>query len=350
MKQEFAHRLVNWQKTHGRHGLPWQVKDPYRVWLSEIMLQQTQVTTVLGYYQRFLDRFPSVAALAQAPIEDVLALWSGLGYYTRARNLHKAAVMIMTEFGGVFPSEREQIERLPGVGRSTAAAIASFAFDRREAILDGNVKRVITRCFGIDGFPGEKQVEGRLWQLVETLLPAQQQDMVSYTQGLMDLGATLCTRSKPACTVCPMVDGCVAAKEGRTHELPTKKPKKAIPTRYAIMLMAVHNGAVWLERRPPTGIWGGLLSLPEFESTDQVERWLDHTGHGDVLPTWQEMEHVFSHYRLIITPQPVHVDELSCLRVEEGAGQWLPLSEALDAGLPAPVKRLLGQLMSSAHG
>lgn len=343
LQDSFATRLVAWQERHGRHDLPWQVSDPYRVWLSEIMLQQTQVTAVLGYYARFLQQFPDVASLAAASVDEVLALWSGLGYYSRARNLHKAARMVMDEFGGRFPQQREDIQRLPGVGRSTAAAIAAFAFGQRETILDGNVKRVLTRCFGISGFPGEKAVENRLWTLAESLLPVDAAQMTAYTQGLMDLGATVCGR-KPACTVCPMVDGCVAAQQGRTHELPTPRPKKAVPTRHTVMLLAQHGDKVWLERRPPTGIWGGLLSLPEFADSMAVESWLAEHGSGDVLPSWPELEHVFTHFRLIITPVPVRLDTLADSRVQDSAGQWLPLAQALEAGVPAPVKRLLQRL------
>ncbi|MBI3144255.1 MAG: A/G-specific adenine glycosylase [Pseudogulbenkiania sp.] len=342
MESAFAKRLIAWQQTHGRHGLPWQVSDPYRVWLSEIMLQQTQVATVLGYYARFLERFPDVASLAAAPLDDVLALWSGLGYYTRARNLHKAACMVRDEFGGRFPQERSQIECLPGIGRSTAAAIAAFAFGQREAILDGNVKRVLTRCFGVEGFPGEKKVEQQLWTLAESLLP--KAGMTAYTQGMMDLGATVCTRSKPACTVCPLVDRCVAARDGRSAELPTRRPKKAVPTRYTVMMLAVHQGRVWLERRPPRGIWGGLLSLPEFESSCAIEQWKSERGTGDLLPAWPELEHVFSHYRLIITPQPLRLDALAGRVAREENGGWLSLAEAPDAGVPAPVRRLLQKM------
>lgn len=343
LQDSFATRLVAWQEKHGRHDLPWQVSDPYRVWLSEIMLQQTQVTAVLAYYARFLQRFPDVASLAAAATDDVLALWSGLGYYSRARNLHKAARMVMTEFGGHFPHQREEIQRLPGVGRSTAAAIAAFAFGQRETILDGNVKRVLARCFGIAGFPGEKAVENRLWALAESLLPQDGSKMTAYTQGLMDLGATVCSR-RPACTVCPMVDGCVAAQQGRTHELPTPRPKKAVPVRHTVMLLAQHGDKVWLERRPPTGIWGGLLSLPEFADSAAAEDWLAQQGNGDVLPSWPELEHVFTHFRLIITPLPALLDTLAAGGVQESAGQWLSLAQALDAGLPAPVKRLLQRL------
>ncbi|MDC7692030.1 A/G-specific adenine glycosylase [Vogesella indigofera] len=350
LQSAFAARLVAWQKQHGRHGLPWQVSDPYRVWLSEIMLQQTQVSTVLGYYARFLERFPDLATLAAAPVEDVLAHWSGLGYYTRARNLHKAAQQVMAGFGGEFPARREAIETLPGIGRSTAAAIAAFAFGQRETILDGNVKRVLTRCFGIDGYPGDKKVEAQLWTLAESLLPAADGDMVAYTQGLMDLGATVCSRSRPACGVCPMLDGCAAARDGRTAELPQRKPKKAQPQRETVMLIALHQGQVLLQRRPPSGIWGGLLSLPEFESTLAIADWLEDNGDGELLPVWPELRHVFTHFRLTITPQCVPLQRLAASHCAEDGHVWLPLAQALDAGVPTPVRKLLLQALQSPAG
>ncbi|TCP14860.1 A/G-specific DNA-adenine glycosylase [Crenobacter luteus] len=344
LENAFAARLIAWQQEHGRHDLPWQVADPYRVWLSEIMLQQTQVATVLDYYARFLARFPDVKTLAEAPLDDVLAAWSGLGYYSRARNLHKAAQRVIDAYGGAFPASRTELETLPGVGRSTAAAIAAFAFGQREAILDGNVKRVLTRAFGVAGFPGEKAVEKQLWRLAERLLPPG--GIQAYTQGLMDLGATVCTRGKPACTVCPMVDGCVAAREGRTAELPTRRPKKAVPTRDTVMLLLTWRDQVWLERRPPSGIWGGLLSLPEFSTSAEAERWAATFGDADVDAAWPELEHVFTHYRLIITPLPARLTDGSAKVARDGSGDWWPLAEACDAGLPAPVKRLVGRLQA----
>ena len=346
----FAARLIAWQETHGRHGLPWQVSDAYRVWLSEIMLQQTQVSTVLGYYERFLARFPDLATLAAAPADDVLAHWSGLGYYSRARNLHKAAQRVVSDFGGVFPDQRLAMESLPGIGRSTAAAIAAFAFGRRETILDGNVKRVLTRCFGIDGYPGDKAVEARLWTLAESLLPAGDGQMVAYTQGLMDLGATVCTRSKPACARCPMQDGCIAARDGRTAELPVRKPKKEVPQRETVMLIALHQGRVLLERRPPVGIWGGLLSLPQFDSTLAVADWLAANGDGELLPVWPDLLHVFTHFRLTITPQCVPLQCLTATHCADDSRIWLPLAEALDAGVPAPVRKLLLQALQGSAG
>ncbi|MFP4905238.1 A/G-specific adenine glycosylase, partial [Paraburkholderia sp. BR14261] len=231
----FAPRLIAWQREHGRHDLPWQnTRDPYRIWLSEIMLQQTQVSTVIPYYTRFLERFPTVEALAAAPDDDVMALWAGLGYYSRARNLHRCAQVVADTHGGKFPQTVEALAELPGIGRSTAAAIASFAFGARETILDGNVKRVLARVFGVEGFPGEKRVENAMWTLAETLVPgpeASDADVSAYTQGLMDLGATLCGRGKPDCARCPFAQDCVANTTGRQRELPAARPKKAVPTR-----------------------------------------------------------------------------------------------------------------------
>lgn len=221
---DFSARLIAWQHRHGRHHLPWQVREPYLVWLSEIMLQQTQVATVLDYYPRFTTRFPTVQALAAAPQDEVLSLWQGLGYYSRARNLHKAAQQVVSGFGGVFPSSRRELETLCGVGRSTAAAIAAFAFHQREAILDGNVKRVLCRVFARDGNPADKKFENQLWALAESLLPSEQENMPAYTQGLMDLGATVCKRSKPLCGKCPMAEICQAKAQNRTAVLPRKKP------------------------------------------------------------------------------------------------------------------------------
>ncbi len=343
--QAFAPRLIAWQALNGRHDLPWQVNDPYRVWLSEIMLQQTQVSSVLEYYPRFVARFPDVQLLAAAPQEDVLALWSGLGYYSRARNLHRAARMVVDAFGGRFPGTREALETLPGVGRSTAAAIAAFAFNARETILDGNVKRVLTRVFGVEGWPGERNVEKALWTLAESLLPEDAASMPAYTQALMDLGATCCSRVKPACTRCPFAADCVAHQQARTAELPAARPKKAQPTRYATLLLACHGGRVLLERRPPTGVWGGLMSLPELPAGELSEAWLAQLGTGEVLPAWPEFVHVFTHFKLVITPQPVEVDALAP-RAAEDTRQWLTPEAAIAAGVPTPVRRLLEALSS----
>lgn len=338
---DFAQRLIAWQKTHGRHDLPWQnTRDPYAIWVSEIMLQQTQVSAVIPYYRRFMARFPDISSLAGAEEDHVLEHWSGLGYYSRARNLHAAAKQIMNLHEGSFPQDVELIEALPGIGRSTAAAIASFAFGQRHAILDGNVKRVLARCFGIDGWPGRPAVEKRMWQLAESLLP--EEGMETYTQGIMDLGATLCSRSKPTCPACPYVDACVAHAESRVAELPAPKPRKTIPQKKTVMLLLLSGNEILLEKRPPTGIWGGLWSLPEIEvEADPLHAVRQRFGIDEaVLSTaLPPFSHTFSHFRLEITPQPVRV------RKPFGAGEhgrvWLAIEDARGAALPAPVRRIL---------
>ena len=261
----FADRIITWQKQHGRHDLPWQrTNDPYRIWLSEIMLQQTQVATVIPYYERFVERFPDVRELASAPIESVMACWAGLGYYSRARNLHRCAQQITDAHGGEFPREVEQLTQLPGIGRSTAGAIAALAFGERAAILDGNVRRVLARHFSIEGYPGRPQIERQFWQCAESLLPAN--EIEAYTQGLMDLGATVCTRSRPNCAACPVNDTCVARSAQTIDKLPTPRPvRERFVRAQTILVMQEASGAVLLELRAPSGIWGGLLSVPEFE-------------------------------------------------------------------------------------
>ncbi len=352
MPLPFAARLIDWHAQHGRHDLPWQVKDAYRIWLSEIMLQQTQVDTVIPYYQRFLARFPDLPSLAAAPVEDVLALWSGLGYYARARNLHKCAQTLMARHGGVFPADPAQVAELPGIGRSTAAAITAFAYGTRAAILDGNVKRVLTRVFGIEGFPGSPAIEKQLWALAESLLPARDVDI--YTQAQMDLGATVCTRSKPRCTSCPFAPDCVALRDGRTAELPTPRPRKAVPERQGRFVVVTHAGHVLLERRPPTGIWGGLQSLPELpEDTDPATWVATHLGlpvlHCTPLPG---LRHVFTHFVLHLEPWRVEVATHTPQGTpphqvtENSAGQvWHPLERLEEAALPAPVRRVLEGVM-----
>src|SRR6201994_2063304 len=302
---DFSVRLIAWQREHGRHDLPWQnTRDAYRIWLSEIMLQQTQVSTVIPYYARFLERFPTVTALADAPIDDVVALWAGLGYYTRARNLHRCAQVVAHEHGGAFPQTVDALAMLPGIGRSTAAAIASFAFGARATILDGNVKRVLARVFGIEGFPGEKRVENAMWTLAESLLPdaANQDEVTAYTQGLMDLGATLCVRGKPDCVRCPFAADCVANVTGRQRALPTSRPKKLVPTRRTWMLVLRDGNAVMLEKRPPSGIWGGLWSLPEAADEPALaDRARPFGGDGAASPL-APLTHVFTHFKLAIEP------------------------------------------------
>jgi A/G-specific adenine glycosylase len=338
---EFARRLIAWQRRHGRHDLPWQgTRDPYPVWVAEIMLQQTQVATVIPYYERFLARFPDLAALAAAPEDEVLALWSGLGYYSRARNLHRAAGVVMERHGGAFPRDAEAIAALPGVGRSTAAAIAAFAFGARGAILDGNVKRVLARLFGVKGFPGHRPVELKLWALAEALLPGD--GIEAYTQALMDLGATLCTRSRPRCGDCPVAALCVARGEGRTAELPSPRPRRALPQRETAMLLLLRGGEILLEKRPATGIWGGLWCLPETDPAEdaaKVSRRRFGAELGEVRPL-PALEHGFTHFRLRIHPRMAQVSALSGAAREPGL-MWINLEDALGAALPAPVRRLI---------
>ncbi|MBM5571214.1 MULTISPECIES: A/G-specific adenine glycosylase [Deefgea] len=349
---DFSSRLTQWQREHGRHHLPWQVDDAYRVWLSEIMLQQTQVTTVLDYYARFLERFPTLTDLAAAPLDDVLALWSGLGYYTRARNLHACAQAVVRDFGGHFPSDPALIATLPGIGRSTAAAIAAFAYGTRAAILDGNVKRVLSRWAGIEGFTGVKAIENQLWELAESLLPEPSSDqniaaaaIKAHTQGLMDLGATICTPKNPTCLTCPLSADCQARLSGRQAELPTKKPKKTVPEKSTVMVLLRNaNGEILLERRPPTGIWGGLWSLPEVASTLTAATAIDQRFGLtiEIEPALPEFVHVFTHYRLTITPQPAYLIGNSTLRENHTA--WFSKTAALTAGIPSPLRKIINAL------
>ncbi len=337
---DFATRLIDWQKRHGRHDLPWQnTQDPYRIWVSEIMLQQTQVTAVIGYYANFMARFPSIATLANATQEEVLQYWSGLGYYARGRNLHKAAQTIVNTFGGEFPQDFETVQTLPGIGRSTAAAIVSFAFGQSETILDGNVKRVLTRHFDIEGWPNTPKVNQQLWALAESLVPPDH--MIAYTQGLMDLGATVCTRSKPKCDQCPVQNSCKALALDKTHCLPTPKPKKTTPQKNTTMLIIYDDDKVLLQKRPQSGIWAGLWSLPEVGMEEIPSRSVKKTLGLKVEPEepLAIVKHVFSHYKLDITPQPLALQSCNVQLSEEL--QWMPLTTAIDAALSAPVRKIL---------
>jgi A/G-specific adenine glycosylase len=330
--RDFAHKLIAWQRGHGRHGLPWQgTTDPYPIWLSEVMLQQTQVAAVIPYYERFLARFPDIETLAAASEDEVLRLWSGLGYYARGRNLLRAAQEVVAR--GAFPDTAEGIEALPGVGPSTAAAIAAFAFGRRAAILDGNVKRVLARQFGVEG-------EAAQWALAHRLLPAR--GIEAYTQALMDLGATLCMRSNPACERCPVAKTCVALKEDRVAELPSPRRRKALPLKRSTWLVLLHQGSVLLERRPGSGIWGGLWSFPELPAGKRgksfyAEEFSCEVGKTSRMPT---IEHGFTHFKLEI--QPIRCVVRNILPRAESPGRiWLELKEAARAAVPAPVKKLL---------
>lgn len=343
---DFSTRIISWQKQHGRHDLPWQnTRDAYRIWLSEIMLQQTQVSTVIPYYQRFLTRYPQVTDLANAPLEAVLALWAGLGYYARARNLHRCAQLVAERYQGSFPTKATQLATLPGIGRSTAAAIAAFSVGERAAILDGNVKRVLCRHFAIEGDPGRKAIENNLWELAGQLLPAE--DMPIYTQGIMDLGATLCTRSQPRCDACPLANACQAKAQGRQTSLPTPKARKALPERETAFLIISDGEHVLLQRRPARGIWGGLLVPPEAESRAELEQvlelalGLDSRGTapqpGTPMPA---LRHSFTHFRLTLWPHLHRLPAAIVPRLSKGM-YWLKWDEALEAGLPTPIKQLL---------
>ena len=341
----FSARLIRWYRLHGRHDLPWQnTTDPYRVWLSEIMLQQTQVATVIPYYARFLARLPTLAALAAAPVEDVMSLWSGLGYYARARNLHACARTLMAVHGGAFPRDPAAIATLPGIGRSTANALAVFCFNACEPILDGNVKRVLCRCFGIDGFPGAPAVEKQLWRLAAELLPAA--EVGAYIQAQMDLGATVCTRSKPSCDACPLASQCLAWRDGRTGELPQAKSRRVPPERATTVLVLTDGQRTLLEARPPAGIWGGLWSLPELPAAAELNQYVARLGYR-AKGVWElaPLVHAFTHFRLTIRPVLVTVEPAAC--VAESGQHWLTALEMKSAPLPAPIRKLLRRTFSA---
>ena len=339
--KRFARAIAAWQREHGRHDLPWQnTRDPYAIWVSEIMLQQTQVATVIPYYERFMSSFPDVGALARAPLDDVLAHWSGLGYYSRARNLHRAARVICDAHRGRFPSTFEGIAALPGIGRSTAAAIMVFAHGARLAILDGNVKRVLSRACGIAGYPGDTPVADALWRAAERLLPRAR--IEAYTQGLMDLGATLCLQRKPRCEVCPVSTGCVALREDRIEALPAPRPRKSLPHRRTVMLILQNSGELLLEKRPAPGIWGGLWCFPEIEAAENaahacMARFGARVGPVERLP---DIEHGFTHFRLTISPHRLHVSSV-IPRAGEAEQRWIRIDKVQEAAIPAPVRRIL---------
>ena len=340
----FAQRVIRWQRNHGRHTLPWQnTRDPYRVWLAEIMLQQTQVATVLAYYERFLQRFADVSALASAPLDDVLAAWSGLGYYSRARNLHRCAQIVVEQWGARFPPTSAQLASLPGIGRSTAAAIAAFCFGERVAILDGNVKRVIARAFAFEGDLAEARHERELWELAGELLP--RDGIEAYSQGLMDLGATICLARTPLCDVCPVRASCVAAAAGNACRYPVKSRKLKRSRREHVWLQLVWCDQVWLVRRPERGVWAGLWSLPEFDSVAHFEQacaaW---PGRVESLPT---LTHTLTHFDWTLHPVrwtlPSRISAARAAAIVSAwpQGCWFAVDEALKLGLPAPLRKLL---------
>lgn len=339
----FASRLLAWFDVSGRHDLPWQhPRTPYRVWLSEVMLQQTQVRVVIPYFERFLATLPDVRALAAAPLDEVIALWAGLGYYARARNLHAAAKACVEKHDGDLPRDLDALIALPGIGRSTAGAILSQAWGDRFPILDGNVKRVLARVHGIEGHPGLPAIEKRMWAIAESQLPDAR--MADYTQAQMDLGATLCTRADPACVLCPMQTVCVALREGRTAELPTPKPGKPLPERSALMLWIEDaQGRVLLQRRPAAGIWGSLWCFPEHSDHDAARAWFaEHIASDyDRAEPLAPVAHGFTHYRLQI--QPLRWRDTSATRTtgDNGDLRWIERASLHTLGLPAPVRKLL---------
>ena len=341
---DFSTRVVEWQRSHGRHSLPWQrTRDPYRVWLSEIMLQQTQVVTVLGYYDRFLQRFPNVAALAAASVDDVFAMWSGLGYYSRARNMHRCAQAVVAQHGGAFPKSAAQLAELPGIGRSTAAAIAAFCFGERVAILDGNVKRVLTRVLAFDGDLASAASERELWVHATRLLP--ETGIESYTQGLMDLGATICTTRSPQCLLCPVQVDCVAQRKGTVEHYPVKTRKLKRSRREHVWLWLQWRDQIWLTQRPDSGVWSGLWSLPEFDSGEAFDALaVQWPGEGESLPSFT---HVLTHldWRLHpirwVLPAGTASAKVKAVTASWPSGRWFTLDEALSAGVPAPLRKLL---------
>jgi len=352
----FAAALLDWFKLHGRTDLPWQRQPtPYRVWVSEIMLQQTQVGVVIPYFERFMARFPDLPALAAADQDEVLSLWSGLGYYARARNLHRAARTLMQQQGGLFPQDIDQLQALPGIGRSTAGAILSLALGRRHPILDGNCKRVLARCYAVAGWPGRSSVLAELWRLADRLTPAD--DAAAFNQAMMDLGATLCTRSAPSCSRCPLAAHCLAFQQGRADAYPEPKPRRHHPVRQTRMLLVSDaDGRILLQRRPPSGVWGGLWVPPELGAGQEAADWCRiHLGCGiarlEILPP---RRHTFTHFQLDIQtlavwtsvcPPIATMQAASAAGVAEGVDQaWVKPAEPGKVGLPAPVRRMLAEV------
>jgi A/G-specific adenine glycosylase len=348
----FASRLIGWQKQHGRHGLPWQGADAYGVWLSEVMLQQTQVATVIPYYQRFVAAFPTPAVLAAATEEQVLTHWSGLGYYARGRNLHRAAQVIVEKHQGEFPRQFDEILELPGIGRSTAAAICALAYHERRAILDGNVKRVLSRHCGIEGWAGDKKVEAQLWRQADTLLPLPSGEgggggIATYTQALMDLGATVCTRSKPQCRACPLQADCSAFQADRVAELPTPRQTKPVPEKHAAFLLLMHGNDILLEKRPGSGIWGGLWCPPQFDDKAAALAWCAQRNIKTIATVVEQageahppFTHTFTHFKLHITPVLARLSAKP-QQVQQPGSVWLSLSDALQGAIPTPVRKML---------
>ena len=348
---QFSKKVLRWYDQHGRKDLPWQEAiNPYRVWVSEIMLQQTQVKTVIPYFERFMETFPNVNTLAEAAEDEVLHLWTGLGYYARARNLHKAAKMVCADMKGKFPADIDALCLLPGVGRSTAGAIRSIAFGQRAAILDGNVKRVLARYRAVPGWPGQSIVLKQLWEIAEGFTPDKR--VADYSQAIMDMGATLCTRSSPDCDRCPLLDNCEAFQHGEQLAYPGKKPRKALPIKSTTLLMIVaKNGDILLQRRPNNGIWGGLWCFPEVSSAEQASIWCaDQWGlTPEKSLQWPGFRHTFSHYHLDIQPLQLCLATTPETVMEAGQQLWYNRRQPPQIGLAAPVANLLDKLSQRPH-
>lgn len=346
MSKQFSERLFTWFDLYGRHDLPWQRdQTPYRVWVSEIMLQQTQVATVISYFERFTKSFPDVEALANADLDNVLHHWTGLGYYARARNCHKAARIIVEKYKGHFPSSLDAMMALPGIGRSTAGAILSLACEQRHPILDGNVKRVLSRYHGVEGWPGKKKIEQELWFYAELHTP--NESVRNYTQAIMDLGATLCTRRNPVCDICPLSKDCFARKVERQHDFPGSKPKKIIPDREtAFAIIENGKGEVLLEQRPPSGIWGGLWCFPEFSSDEPIAAAIKKQYGFNIKQQteYKSFKHTFSHFHLMIKPVHIVLEGQVNMVNEAGLSRWLNPAKQSNLGYPAPVVSMLEDL------
>ena len=341
---DLAPALLRWHAIDGRKDLPWQRdRTPYRVWVSEIMLQQTQVGTVVGYYERFMARFPTVQDLAHAKADEVLHLWSGLGYYARARNLQRTAQILVQRHAGDFPASIDEVVQLPGIGRSTAGAILALARGERHAILDGNVKRVLARYFAVAGYPGDTAVERELWALAEACTPHTGVD--DYTQAIMDLGATVCTRANPACLLCPLTAACIARRDDKQRLFPAPRPRKARPSRAAWVLLAQRGTNVLLERRPPTGIWGGLWGLPEFPTREHAEQWCrEHLSRPSAAQAEAPLKHAFSHFDYELQPLLVQCGGKSASLRDDDRYRWYDVAAPPAVGVPKPIATLLGRI------
>ncbi len=347
--KRFASAVLEWFGQYGRHGLPWQKQDAYRIWLSEIMLQQTQVSTVIPYYADFLARFPSIESLAKASIDDVLQRWQGLGYYARARNLHRSAQLICEQHGGQFPQQFDQVLALPGIGRSTAGAILSFAYGQNWPILDGNVKRVLARCFQVPGWYAKADTMKQLWRLTEAVTP--DENTADFNQAMMDIGATVCFKSNPKCEACPLQPMCASFQQQSQADYPQKKPKRNKPLKQTLMLLHRHQDQVMLWRRPPSGIWGGLWSLPEVENDEAIEDWQQNflgTGRSPNKIQRDAMRHQFTHFNLDISLATIDLDSMPQAIADGDNHIWVSLGRVINYGMPTPVRKLLNNISAES--